>query len=97
MTFVMIKIIEAIEKEAENGVYNCYSPNNIYLHNFDVRNLDRLTVKFGAIITKSNKNDMLYLAPEVLGGSITTKKSIVFCLGVILDELIHGSLFFRSA
>ena len=37
MTFVMIKIIEAVEREAENGVYNSYNPNNIYLHNFDVK------------------------------------------------------------
>ena len=97
MTFVMIKIIEAVEKEAENGVYNCYSPSNIYLHNFDPRHLDRLYVKFGAhIINKNSRSDGLYLSPEVLGGSISTKKSVVFCLGVILDELIHGGLFFRS-
>ena len=97
MTFVMIKIIEAVEREAENGVYNSYNPNNIYLHNFDVKHLDRLTVKFGAnIVNRNNRNDGLYLSPEVLGGSISTKKSVVFCLGVILDELIHGSLFFRS-
>lgn len=96
-TFVMIKIIEAIEREAENGVYHSYNPNNIHLHNFDPRALDRLTVKFGAnIVDKKNRNDGLYLSPEVLSGSISTKKSVVFCLGVILDELIHGSLFFRS-
>ena len=86
MTFVMIKIIEAVEKEAENGVYNCYNPTNIFLHNFDVKHLDRLTVKFGAnIVNKNSRNDGLYLSPEALGGSISTKKSVVFCLGVILD------------
>lgn len=96
-TYVMIKIIEAIEKEAENGVYHSYSPSNIYLHNFNVKKLDSLVVKFGAhIINKNNKTDGLYLAPEVLGGSVSTKKSVVFCLGVILDELIHGEPFFRS-
>lgn len=96
-TYVMIKIIEAVEREAENGVYHSYSPNNIYLHNFNVKNLEQLTVKFGAhIINKNNKNDGLYLAPEVLGGSVPTKKSVVFCLGVILDELIHGAPFFKS-
>lgn len=96
-TFVMIKIIEAIEKEVENAVFNSYSPSNIYLHNFDAKHLDRLNIKFGAhIINKLNRNDGLYLAPEVLAGSIATKKTVVFCLGVILDELIHGSLFFRS-
>ena len=62
-----------------------------------LKHLDRLIVKFGAnIVNRNNRNDGLYLSPEVLGGSISTKKSVVFCLGVILDELIHGSLFFRS-
>jgi hypothetical protein len=56
-----------------------------------------LTIKFGAhIINKNNKNDGLYLSPEILAGSLATKKSTVFCLGVILDELIHGSTFFKS-
>jgi hypothetical protein len=97
MTFVMIKIIEAMENEVNNGVYNSYSPPNIHLFNFDVKHLDKLTVKFGTPITNKNKgNDGLYLSPEVLGGQLASKKSVVFCLGVILDELIHGSLFFRS-
>ena len=78
-------------------MYHSYNPNNIYLHNFNVKKLDLLNVKFGAhIINKNNKNDGLYMAPELLGGSVSTKKSVVFCLGVILDELIHGAPFFRS-
>ena len=97
MTYVMIKIIEAMENEVSNGVYNSYSLPNIHLFNFDVRHLDKLTVKFGTPITNKNKgNDGLYLSPEVLGGQLASKKSVVFCLGVILDELIHGSLFFRT-
>lgn len=97
VTFVMIKVIEKIEEEADGGMFNSYSPSNIYLNNFNIRHLDKLTIKFGAhIINKTNKTDGLYLAPEVLGGAIGTKKSCVFCLGVILDELIHGSTFFKS-
>jgi len=93
----MIKVIEAVERNAENGVFNSYSPSNIHLHTFNVKQLDKLNVKFGAhIINKNNMNDGLYLAPEVLSGAVSTKKSVVFCLGVILDELIHGAPFFRS-
>lgn len=96
-TYVMIKIIEALEAEADRGVYNSYSPNNIYIHNFNPKRLDQITIKLGAhIINKNNKNDGLYLAPEVLGGAVSTKKSVVFCLGAILDELIHGTPYFRS-
>lgn len=31
-----------------------------------------------------------------MGGALPTKKSTVFCLGIILDELIYGSTFFKS-
>lgn len=43
-------------------------------------------MKLGYPITnKNNKNDGLYLSPEVLGGAQASKKSIVFSLGIILD------------
>ena len=80
-----------------HGIFNSYTPSSIYLSNFNVKGLDKLVVKFGASITnKNNKLEGLYLAPEVLGGALSTKKSKVFCLGIILDELIHGSTFFKS-
>jgi len=41
-----------------------FSPDNIYLTNLNPKNLDTLTVRFGApIVNKNNKNDDLYLAP----------------------------------
>jgi hypothetical protein len=60
----MIKVIEKIEEEAESGVLNTYSPNNIYLSAFNTKNLDKLIIKFGApILNKKNRTDGLYLAP----------------------------------
>ena len=65
--------------------------------NFNPKQLDKLTVKFGVqVVNKNHKNDGLYLAPEVLAGAPASIKSVVFTLGVILDELIHGNTFFRS-
>ncbi len=97
VTLVMIKVIEKVEEEAEKGIYNSYTPNNIYLSNFNTKHLDKLTVKFGAQITNRNsKTEGIYLSPEILAGASSTRKSIVFCLGVILDELIHGTTFFRT-
>jgi len=64
VTLVMIKVIEKVEEEMENGIFNSYTPNSIYLSNFNVRRLDRLIVKFGAPITnKNNKHELVYLAP----------------------------------
>lgn len=86
-----------MEDDAANGMLHSYSPNNIYLYNFNTKNLEKLTIKFGAHITnKKNKNDGIYLAPEILAGGIPTKKSLVFTLGTVLDELIHGDPFFKS-
>lgn len=86
-----------MEEDATNGMLHSYTPSNIYLYNFNTTRLEKLSIKFGAHITnKKNKNDGLYLSPEVLQGGIGTKKSLVFSLGSILDELIHGSTFFSS-
>jgi hypothetical protein len=96
-TFIMIKIIEKIEEEAKHGLLHSFSPSNIYLSNLNPRNLESLTIKFGApIVNKNNKSDGLYLAPEILAGQKTTDKSIVFSLAVIWDELIHGEVYFKT-
>jgi hypothetical protein len=93
----MIKVIEKLEQEVEMGRFSSYSPSNIMIGNFHVKNLDEITIKLGYPITsKSNKTDGLYLAPEIVAGGAASKKSLVFSLGVILDELIHGSNFFKS-
>jgi len=83
--------------EVEGGRFNSYSPNNIFLINFNVKNLEQMSIKFGyPIKDKNSKTDGLYLSPEILAGGVSSKKSTVFCLGVILDELIHGNTFFKS-
>ena len=67
------------------------------ISNFNAKNLDEITIKLGfAITNKNHKTEGLYLSPEILAGGVPSKKSIVFSLGVILDELIHGNNFFKS-
>lgn len=62
--FSMIKIIDEVEREAEKGNYNSYNLNNIYLINFNPKQLEKLSVKFGVqIVNKNKENDGLYLAP----------------------------------
>lgn len=96
-TLVMIKVIERIMEEAEKGMLNSYSPNNIFLSNFNPNNIDSLIVRFGAPITnRKSKNDGLYLAPEIHRGEATSLKSVVFTLAVIWDELIHYEIYFKS-
>jgi hypothetical protein len=65
----MIKVIEKLEQEVEMGRFSSYSSNNIMIGNFNIKNLDDITIKLGHPITsKSNKADELYLAPEILAG-----------------------------
>ena len=96
-TLVMIKIIERIEEEANRGIVNCYTPSNIYLSNFNPNNLDALVVRFGSPITnKKSKYDGLYLPPEIHRGEAINSRSVVFCLGVIWDELIHSEIYYKT-
>jgi hypothetical protein len=96
-SLVMIKIIERIQEEADRGIINCYTPSNIYLSSFNPNNLDALVVRFGAPITnKKSKYDGLYLPPEVHKGEGISIRSVVFCLGVIWDELIHFEIYYKT-
>lgn len=62
--FVMIKVIEEVEKEVEKGNYYSYTPNNINILNFNPKQLDKITIKFGVHIVNKNKDNAgLYLAP----------------------------------
>ena len=86
MTFVMIKVIEKTLEECENGLFNSYTPDNIFFSNFNPKNLDSLVVKFGAPITNPKSHvDGLYLAPEIHQENPADIKSVVFTLGVIWD------------
>lgn len=97
-TLVMIKVIEKIQEEAEKDMINSYSPNNIFLSNFNPNNIESLVVRFGAPITnKKSKTDALYLAPEIHRGEGTSLKSVVFTLAVIWDELIHYEIYFKTS
>lgn len=59
--------------------------------------MDKIIIRFGPNITNKNVGtDGLYLSPEMLNGELASRKSVVFSLGIILDELIHGTTFFRS-
>ena len=98
VTLVMIKVIERVEAEVSEGIYNSYSPQHIMLSNFSIRNFDRIRVTFiGEIRAQHAPEEGVYLAPEVLAGSIPTRRSPVYSLGTILDELIHGSTFFHTS
>jgi len=97
ITTVMLKVIDAFQEENDKEVFNCYSPTNIYVKNFNIANLEAMFIKFGApILNKKNRKDGCYIAPEVHSGQAISSRSIVFSLGVIWDELIHRALFFST-
>lgn len=53
----------------EKGNYYSYTPNNINILNFNPKQLEKMSVKFGVHIVNKNKDKGgLYLAPEVLNG-----------------------------
>ena len=97
VTLVMIKMIEKMEIEVAEGVYNSYTPENITLTNFSIHNPDRTKVRLvSEIRAQYSQEEGVYLPPEVLAGNLQVRKSPVFTLGTILDELIHGSTYFKT-
>ena len=63
VTMVMIKVIEQSELQANNGIYNSYTPKNIFLSNFIPKHLDRLVVKFGNPVDINVPEQAIYLSP----------------------------------
>jgi hypothetical protein len=54
-------------------------------------------VKLGEPIADREDEEMqLYLAPEILRNEPATEKSCNFNLAIIWDELLNGTLFFKT-
>jgi len=98
VTAVVLMVVDKLIAEQDNtGIPHSYNPVNITFSNFNPRNLAAAVVKLLAPITnRKSKVDGIFLAPEVLRGEGENKKSVVFTMGIIWDELIHYENYFKS-
>lgn len=76
-----------------------YTPSNIRLVDYSPDDLSKLNIELGAPIKikEATEAEKLYLSPEALIHSNLSEKSCVFNVGMIWDEMIHGSTFFKSS
>ena len=97
ITIVMLKTFDAAQEENEKGIFNCYTPANIYIKNFNITNLETMFIKFGApIINKKNHKDGCYISPDVHQGKPPSSKAVIFSLGLIWDEIFHHTPYYSS-
>jgi hypothetical protein len=95
---VIVKIIEKFQEELARGRFMQYTPENIFLTGYSPVSLDQLKIKLGdPIVSKDEEDSQLYMSPEMLRGEASTDKSCVFNVGLIWDELLHGSSYFKTA
>ena len=70
-------------------------PERIMVRNFDENNLDIMEISRASMRNKNYHNVSFYQAPEILLGSKEDEKSVVWSLGIIIDQLFTGGLFYQ--
>lgn len=72
-------------------------PERVMIKNYDPKNLDALEIGRASMKSKPHDSLVLYQAPEILLGEKENDKSLVWSLGIIIDQLFAGSLFYSSS
>lgn len=94
---VIVRVIEKIQEEIARGRFMLYTPENIFLTGYSPNSLDQLKIKLGdPILSRDDEESQVYMSPEALRGEQNTDKSCVFNIGVIWDELLHNSPYFKT-
>lgn len=90
------KLLEfGMEMVAKDSIES-FCPERLSIHNFDPSNSH--LIKIAIIKPKLKSKDKLkfYQAPEVLVGQSETESSLVWTLGLVIDELFTGKTFYNK-
>jgi hypothetical protein len=92
----MLIVIDKILDEIKQGRMNIYDPRNIILSDYDPARLDKLKVQLGSPLSPAEYRECMYCPPELIRGELPTEKSLVYNIGLIWDELLHGERYYNS-
>jgi hypothetical protein len=90
---VSLKLIEFGIRMLEEKQLENLCPEKIHIMHFNAYNTENM--KFTLIKRQKPKEKVrLYQAPEVLVGQPESAKSYAWSIGIIIDKLFHGRLFY---
>lgn len=99
---MMEQVLSAVESAHEHGIiHRDLKPQNILIDqnkNLKITDFGIATASFDNSLTQTNTlvGSVHYLSPEQARGSVATKRSDIYSLGIILFELLTGKVPFEG-
>lgn len=99
---IMEQVLSAVESAHEHGIiHRDLKPQNILIDqnkNIKITDFGIATASFDNSLTQTNTlvGSVHYLSPEQARGSVATKRSDIYSLGIILYELLTGTVPFEG-
>lgn len=99
---IMEQVLSAVESAHEHGIiHRDLKPQNILIDqnkNLKITDFGIATASFDNSLTQTNTlvGSVHYLSPEQARGSVATKQSDIYSLGIILYELLTGHVPFEG-
>lgn len=99
---IMEQVLSAVESAHEHGIiHRDLKPQNILIDqnkNLKITDFGIATASFDNSLTQTNTlvGSVHYLSPEQARGSVATKRSDIYSLGIILYELLTGHVPFEG-
>lgn len=99
---IMEQVLSAVESAHEHGIiHRDLKPQNILIDqnkNLKITDFGIATASFDNSLTQTNTlvGSVHYLSPEQARGSVATKRSDIYSLGIILYELLTGKVPFEG-
>ncbi|WP_251546280.1 Stk1 family PASTA domain-containing Ser/Thr kinase [Limosilactobacillus caecicola] len=99
---IMEQVLSAVESAHEHGIiHRDLKPQNILIDqnkNLKITDFGIATASFDNSLTQTNTlvGSVHYLSPEQARGSVATKQSDIYSLGIILYELLTGKVPFEG-
>lgn len=100
---IMLQILSAVESAHQMGIiHRDLKPQNILIDDYGKVKVTDFGISIAAVesstLTKTNTmvGSVHYISPEQARGSIITKQSDIYSLGIILFELLTGNVPFQG-
>ena len=88
-----MKMVEMALEQLKTPGNETLCPERIFVTSYNPRHLESMRLAL-VKVQKPKDKVRLYQAPEVLVGQPESAKSLSWTVGIIIDKLFHGRLFY---